>query len=1774
MEENHTSSNDPKGENLREQLNFLEKVHKLNPNLLYIIQLNPHRIIYINDVSREILGLEPKTVINTGPEIFKNILHEEDYEQRLDNLEKCLKNKEEELCEIDVRIRTASGNWEWFKLKDKIFDRSSEGKVTHIIGTANNIHEQKVWEEKQREEHRRFENAQEIGHIGSYQRKLPGDYFTYSAEFYRILGLEPREEEIHIDEFLSHVHPDDREEYIKAIQHTYATGEPLDIVTRAIRPDGSIRYIQRRAAILKDELGTPVLGYGTGQDITERIKAEEERERLETLMQSTEIVAGTGSYEADLINNKLFFSKGLFRLFGYEPGEFEPTEEWVNAHSHPDDAPVVRQILEEATNNKKGYSYTRRIYRKDGQKRVIESQGSIIVDEKGKPVKFIGLVQDVTARKKAEKSLQESEERSRNLLKVLQNAPDSYLVLTADLVIEMASDAYLEATQTTRKDIIGKLVFDAFPDNPEAVDAMGVKNLKASLQNVLQTRKPDRMPIQHYDVRDKEGSFKEKYWSPTNTPVINAKGDVDYIIHRVLDVTEVMKKQTAIAGLSNETEILKTSLEEIKIQASQLKESRSLLQSIFDASPNSIVLYDILRDRDGKVYDLQFSMVNAFNYKVLEVNKNIIGKRLGEEFPLVKENKTLENFIYTAETGIATDFETWLEGGGYQHWFHYRVTRLEDQLLVTSEDITERKKSEEIIQQMLNGSLSAITILQAVRGEDGEITDFVFKGANKAAEKINSLPAEKMVGQRLLHLFPGVKHVFLDTYINVVETGEPLRVQRQYSYEHLNNWFDVSAVKIGDGIIMTFNDITEQKEAEQELVQLKEELAQRAKDRYRKIINSMDEAYCLMEVIFNDRDECVDYRYLEINPVFEEQAGLQDVLGKRITDLVPHMEDYWFKYYGTVAKTGESLRFEDYSESLERWFDIYAFRLDEQEKNQIGVIFKDITERKAAEDRQTFLLNLNDALRPLADPAEIQITAMNVLGSHLEVTRAFYSEAQDNEETLYTNPEYIDGVDEAPEEINITSYKPELIEQFLNGKTLVINDVLVENVLREESDIDLNNQQVRAGIAVPLIKNEKLVAAIRVHQNTPRRWTPAEVSLVEEVCKHTWAAVERARSGNALRESEQKFRDLVEASALAVWETNPQGMVETDSPSWRTFTGQSFDDWKGYGWLNAVHPEERELVIKNWKEAVAANRKVDTEFRLVGKNGESRWTNVKAIPIISLDGKVTKWAGMNLDIHNMKMTEDALIKAKNEAEAASRAKEDFVSTMSHEIRTPLNAVIGLTNLLLDNNPRDDQKENLNSLSFSAQNLLSLINDILDFSKLEAGKGDVDENVFDLSILVISLQQLYAPQARKNGSLFNLKLDNKIPPRIVTDQLKLSQILHNLVSNAVKFTRDGNIDFSISVQRREHEMLWLEFVIKDTGIGVPREKLAHIFEKFSQAESSTVRQYGGTGLGLTITKLLLELLGSEIKVESQVGQGSKFHFLLPVKEAPLEKSINDIPVYGHEDITNIEELEILLVEDVEINRNILLQFMSNWWQIQPDEALNGKEAVEKATKKKYDMILMDVRMPIMDGHEATKQIRRLPGYKNVPILALTADKNLEVQQEQNNSQFDDLLTKPFDPAQLKRRILHYLYPAANPKPKPDAINGEIKPMKGAPNGNGISRKEQDDQDPIDVSRYTSLAGDNRVLLEKLLGNSLKSIKSYRKEFDIAATGRDTEALSNLIHKNTVTLHYIQANRLGGMIQNYRESLQEDETAKTTEQHEAILEEFERVTESLQKLLEKK
>jgi signal transduction histidine kinase/CheY-like chemotaxis protein/Tfp pilus assembly protein PilF len=391
------------------------------------------------------------------------------------------------------------------------------------------------------------------------------------------------------------------------------------------------------------------------------------------------------------------------------------------------------------------------------------------------------------------------------------------------------------------------------------------------------------------------------------------------------------------------------------------------------------------------------------------------------------------------------------------------------------------------------------------------------------------------------------------------------------------------------------------------------------------------------------------------------------------------------------------------------------------------------------------------------------------------------------------------------------------------------------------------------------------------------------------------------------------------------------------------------------------------------------------------------------------------------------INERELIVAKNIAEEAVITKQQFLSNMSHEIRTPMNAVIGMTHLLLQENPRPEQEANLRALKFSSENLMALLNDILDYSKIEAGKVVPEHTDFDFRHLITGIRTGYEIAATKKGIALRIEIDSKVPKMLVGDPVRLTQILNNLLSNAIKFTLQGEVAFSITLMEEKGDLVSVRFVVSDTGIGIDTNQQQSIFESFTQASSETTRQFGGTGLGLAITKRLLDLLGSSVELSSEKGKGSTFAFTIGFRRS-LQLQLDTLsPLSTAESgLDGLTGVHVLIVDDHNMNI-IVVERMLNRWGIHTDSAMSGMEALDTLKKKQFDLILMDLQMPEMSGYEACAIIRSNPAYChiNVPIIALTADVLPETKARAIAVGMNDYISKPFNPAELQIKLKHHL-----------------------------------------------------------------------------------------------------------------------------------------------------
>ncbi|HYL35316.1 MAG TPA: PAS domain S-box protein [Bryobacteraceae bacterium] len=541
------------------------------------------------------------------------------------------------------------------------------------------------------------------------------------------------------------------------------------------------------------------------------------------------------------------------------------------------------------------------------------------------------------------------------------------------------------------------------------------------------------------------------------------------------------------------------------------------------------------------------------------------------------------------------------------------------------------------------------------------------------------------------------------------------------------------------------------------------------------------------------------------------------------------------------------------------------------------------------------------------------------------------------------------------------------------------------------------------------------------------------------VIQVTGVAVDIARRIQAeqqLRTSEERWHLAVRGNNDGLWDWNARTDEVFFSPRWKQMLGYQDQELENRTeeWERHVHPEDLARVQAELQKHLSHETDFyATEYRLRTKDGSYKWVLARGQALWDEKGRAVRMVGSHTDVTERKWAEEALKRAKDQAEMASRAKSEFLANMSHEIRTPMNGVLGMIELVLETELSPDQKEYLDTAKHSARSLLSLLNDILDLSKIEAGRMELLPATFSLRQSVEDTVRMLAVTARQKGLELNVQVEPDAPELVTGDPLRLRQIISNLVGNAIKFTDHGCVTVGVKVEEQGAANATLHFLVSDTGIGIPEEKQAWIFEPFRQVDGSTTRRHEGSGLGLAICARLAELMGGRLWVESRAGQGSTFHFMAPFETTAGEKAPQpDDSLDGR--VSNLAAavrpdgetpLRILVAEDNIVNQNLILNLLKREGHT-VELASNGREVLAASQSKSFDLILMDVQMPQMDGFEATAAIReseKVSG-RHLPIVAITAHAMQGHREQCIQVGMDDYLTKPIDLAKLRAVLRKY------------------------------------------------------------------------------------------------------------------------------------------------------
>ena len=644
------------------------------------------------------------------------------------------------------------------------------------------------------------------------------------------------------------------------------------------------------------------------------------------------------------------------------------------------------------------------------------------------------------------------------------------------------------------------------------------------------------------------------------------------------------------------------------------------------------------------------------------------------------------------------------------------------------------------------------------------------------------------------------------------------------------------------------------------------------------------------------------------------------------------------------------------------------------------------------------------------------------------------------------------------------------IHNLITGNKRLLNELNAGNQLRE-LERDLLSSE---------LKMDRAVAT-------------GDTSRMEEVALQLVQARGLLDSLRAITGNDSTLRDIDQLAALAGEKSELRARI---LDSFRR-TGQlSIESFRV---ITQHRPLANEVNAASRRIYESRQQLLDSLSTFTNNSGrKAQRSNVIMIFMVLISGAVLFWYIVSR-IRRQNQLILQLDASEKQVREISKVKENFMANISHEIRTPMNAIIGFTNLLRSRNRDPESAEFIDAISKSGENLLVLINDLLDLSKIEAGMMRIESAPFSIRGLVRDVQTMFAEKTNEKGLRFSVDLDESIPDNLTGDATRLTQILANIIGNAVKFTPAGRIGMEVNNKGLEGNSIRIGFVIRDTGIGIAKEKLSEIFERFRQAEDSITRTYGGTGLGLSIVKDLVDLQHGDISVESEPGQGTVFSFTIPYQVTAAQAAQTDRPIEAAEAMGVVGAVKVLVVEDNKMNQSLLRHLLTGW-KLSFDIVDNGIGALEKLWAGSYDLVLMDVQMPGMDGYAATREIRSKLK-RDIPIIAMTAHAAPGDREKSLQNGMNEYIAKPIDERELFRIIAQFT--GMNPtRPKP-----EKEVVKEAPSEYAF----------IDLEYMYGVSEGNKEYEKSVTEQFLEVIPIDIETLDLALVDQDQLTIRRMAHR---------------------------------------------------------
>jgi PAS domain S-box-containing protein len=580
---------------------------------------------------------------------------------------------------------------------------------------------------------------------------------------------------------------------------------------------------------------------------------------------------------------------------------------------------------------------------------------------------------------------------------------------------------------------------------------------------------------------------------------------------------------------------------------------------------------------------------------------------------------------------------------------------------------------------------------------------------------------------------------------------------------------------------------------------------------------------------------------------------------------------------------------------------------------------------------------------------------------------------------------------------------------------------------------------------------------------------------------------------------EAKFKGIIDNFRLGLLEVAPSGVIIHANESFCEMSGFTCEELQGQDGGDLLLDEEEKERMKVRNASRIVGEEDVYELRIFNKNKERRFWLVSAAPLLDDDGSVQGSIGIHWDVTHMKELEFELIEAKRKAEESSKAKAMFLANMSHEIRTPLNGIVGMAEQLAQSQLDADQRYYTDIMRSASSTLLSIINDVLDISKIESGKFSIETTTFNLNETVHRTLNIFGEKAKSSGITLDIELMDDRGVMHLGDPHRMSQVLFNIVGNAIKFTREGYVRVTSKLERGENDTCWVSFWVQDTGVGMDLTYLAKVFEAFSQEDASITRKFGGSGLGLSIARSIVQIMGGTIQIESEKGKGTMVFIRIPMRIS------NDKTKQEIVEMTDLQKslkgVRVLAVEDNELNR-MVLQVILKKCEVTVSMAHNGQEAIDMIQENEFDIVLMDVQMPIVDGLEATKYIREELKLM-IPIIGLSANAMREEVEICKQAGMNDYLVKPYSERTLVEVMKNW------------TLKEEIVELF----------QEIESVESLDLSMLKKYVGNDDSVMGEVVRGYLEHLPPQLDRLELALVGSDILALRHELHQLKASMEII-------------------------------------------------